>query len=74
MSKRASGGKLMFYDLHADGMKIQVIAQSNYSTLSEEEFLKIHGSIKRGDIVGMNGFPGKSNELCIYFDCFVLLL
>lgn len=59
MSKRASGGKLMFYDLHADGMKIQVIAQLNYSSLSEEDFGKLHASIKRGDIVGINGFPGK---------------
>ena len=26
MSKRASGAKLVFYDLHGDGMKIQVMA------------------------------------------------
>lgn len=63
MSKRASGGKLMFYDLHGDGMKVQVIAQSNYSALSEEEFSRVHASIKRGDIVGINGFPGKSDEV-----------
>lgn len=61
MSKRASGGKLMFYDLHADGLKIQVIAQSNYASVSEEDFAKTHASVKRGDIVGINGFPGKPN-------------
>lgn len=58
MSKRASGGKLMFYDLHGDGMKIQVFAQLDYTSLTLEEFAKVHGSIKRGDIVGINGFPG----------------
>lgn len=61
MSKRASGGKLMFYDLHGDGMKIQVIAQLDYSSLSLEEFAKVHTAIKRGDIVGINGFPGNCN-------------
>ncbi|KAG0618883.1 hypothetical protein M758_4G098400 [Ceratodon purpureus] len=75
MSKRASGGKLMFYDLHADGVKIQVIAQSNYSDLSEEEFSRMHASIKRGDIVGINGFPGKSKkgELSIFVKSIELL-
>ncbi|XP_024391569.1 lysine--tRNA ligase [Physcomitrium patens] len=75
MSKRASGGKLMFYDLHADGMKIQVIAQLNYSSLSEEDFGKLHASIKRGDIVGINGFPGKSKkgELSIFVRSIELL-
>ena len=28
MSKRASGKKLYFYDLHADGVKIQVSAKA----------------------------------------------
>jgi hypothetical protein len=61
----------MIFCLHADGMKIQVIAQLNYSTLSEEEFSRVHASIKRGDIVGINGFPGKFDQLLTYLYLFI---
>jgi lysyl-tRNA synthetase class 2 len=66
-SKRASGSKLFFYDLRADGMKIQVM--SSLDTYEKEEtFHKIHGVLRRGDIVGIEGFPGKSKkgELSIF--------
>ncbi len=38
------------------------------SGLSIEEFTELHNSIKRGDIVGVDGFPGKSRngELSIF--------
>lgn len=34
----------------------------------EEAFAKLHGSVKRGDIIGINGFPGKSKrgELSVF--------
>ncbi len=38
------------------------------SGLSIEEFTELHNSVKRGDIVGVEGFPGKSRngELSIF--------
>ncbi|GFV96316.1 lysine--tRNA ligase [Trichonephila clavipes] len=58
-AKRESGNKLIFYDLRGEGVKIQVMAHSvHYS--SEEEFLKINGRIRRGDIIGCKGYPGKT--------------
>uniref|UniRef100_A0AAV1TDN7 Lysine--tRNA ligase n=1 Tax=Peronospora matthiolae TaxID=2874970 RepID=A0AAV1TDN7_9STRA len=66
-SKRASGAKLVFYDLRADGKKLQIMSDiGSYS--SESAFLKIHSILRRGDIVGVEGHPGKSKkgELSIF--------
>ena len=66
MSKRASGGKLYFYDLRGDGVKIQVMADAKNAT--EYDFEKINTSTRRGDIVGIRGYPGKTKrgELSIF--------
>jgi len=63
-----SGAKLKFYDLHERGAKVQVMASLVDSALGEEAFAELHGGIKRGDIVGIRGFPGKSKrgELSIF--------
>ena len=53
MRVAASGSKLFFYNLHADGAKIQVMADLKSSGLSEEDFAKLHGGVRRGDIVGI---------------------
>ena len=39
-----------------------------HSGLSEEEFGTLHNSVKRGDLVGVKGFPGKSKrgELSVF--------
>lgn len=68
MSKRSSGAKLNFYDLHADGAKVQVMADASSSGMEVDEFVKHHAGIKRGDIVGIRGHPGKSKrgELSIF--------
>lgn len=60
-------GKLYFYDLRGDGAKVQMMSDMG-SYVSEEEFLKIHKTIKRGDIIGVTGIPGKSKkgELSIF--------
>lgn len=74
LSKRGQG-KLMFYDLHAEGMKIQIMSDVSRYEGGEEAFREIHTLIKRGDIVGVNGFPGKSKkgELSIFPVSIVLL-
>ncbi|KMT15777.1 hypothetical protein BVRB_3g057520 [Beta vulgaris subsp. vulgaris] len=75
MSKRASSSKLFFYDLHGSGAKVQVMADARTSDLDEVEFSKFHASVKRGDIVGVTGYPGKSKrgELSIFPKSFVEL-
>ena len=66
MSKRSSGGKLYFYDLRGDGVKIQVMADAKNAT--EYDFEKINTSTRRGDIVGVVGYPGKTKrgELSVF--------
>ncbi|CAO2821655.1 unnamed protein product [Amaranthus hypochondriacus] len=75
MSKRASSSKLFFYDLHGGGAKVQVMADARTSELDEAEFSKLHDSVKRGDIIGVTGFPGKTKrgELSIFPKSFVVL-
>ncbi|KAK7387924.1 hypothetical protein VNO78_22722 [Psophocarpus tetragonolobus] len=75
MHKRTSGSKLVFYDLHGGGFKVQVMADASKSDLDEAEFSRFHSNVKRGDIVGVTGFPGKSKkgELSIFPKIFVVL-
>ncbi|XP_029464107.1 lysine--tRNA ligase isoform X2 [Rhinatrema bivittatum] len=60
-AKRVSGVKLLFYDLRGEGVKLQVMANSrNYK--SEEEFAVINNRLRRGDIIGVRGNPGKTKK------------
>lgn len=64
---RECGPKLIFYDLRGQGVKIQVMANAKqYSTV--EKFLEVTSIIKRGDIIGVTGAPGKTKvgELSIF--------
>ncbi|KAI5704371.1 hypothetical protein M8J75_004629 [Diaphorina citri] len=58
---RESGTKLMFYDLRGEGLKIQVMANARMYQ-SEEEFASDLVKIKRGDIIGVTGSPGKTKK------------
>uniref|UniRef100_A0ACD5TTU7 Uncharacterized protein n=1 Tax=Avena sativa TaxID=4498 RepID=A0ACD5TTU7_AVESA len=76
MVKRASSSKLIFYDLHDGGAKVQVMADAATSELgTPNEFSVLHSRVKRGDIVGVRGYPGKSNrgELSVFPVEFVVL-
>jgi lysyl-tRNA synthetase class 2 len=67
-------GKLFFYDLNGDGAKVQIM--SDPKTYEDEEaFAKIHRMVKRGDIVGVTGYPGKSKngQLSIFPKTVILL-
>ena len=67
-------GKLFFYDLNGEGAKVQIM--SDPKTYEDEEaFAKIHRMIKRGDIVGVTGYPGKSKngQLSIFPKTIILL-
>jgi lysyl-tRNA synthetase class 2 len=74
LSKRGQG-KLMFYDLHGEGSKIQIMSDVSRYEGGEDAFRQIHALLKRGDIVGVKGFPGKSKkgELSIFPQSLTLL-
>lgn len=60
-AKRESGAKLIFYDLRGEGVKLQVMSNARGFS-SEEEFYKVNSKIRRGDIVGCVGHPGKTKK------------
>ncbi|KAJ2084185.1 lysyl-tRNA synthetase [Coemansia sp. RSA 988] len=62
---RAAGTKLRFYDLHGEDRKVQIMASANDA---ERDFAATNDSLRRGDIVGVRGYPGvsKKNELSIF--------
>ncbi|CAI4233117.1 unnamed protein product [Auanema sp. JU1783] len=64
-SKRESGSKLVFYDIHGEGTRLQVMANARFH--KEGDFTEVHDRIKRGDLVGFKGFPTrtKTGELSI---------
>lgn len=61
-SKRASGQKLLFYDLRSESNKIQIMANASHYGGDADQFTRINESIKRGDIVGVVGHPGKTKK------------
>jgi lysyl-tRNA synthetase, class II len=58
---RESGAKLIFYDVRGEGVKIQVMANAKLYA-SEEEFGADTEKIRRGDIIGISGYPGKTKK------------
>ncbi|XP_071370443.1 lysine--tRNA ligase isoform X1 [Centroberyx affinis] len=60
-AKRASGAKLLFYDLRGEGSKLQVMANSR-TYESEDAFVAINNKLRRGDIIGVRGNPGKTKK------------
>ncbi len=78
-NKRESGSKLRFYDLHGEGQKIQIMCQAQDVT-EGADFVAMHDVIKRGDIVGIRGYPGRTSpkgrdtgELSVFAHEIVLL-
>lgn len=58
---RESGAKLIFYDVRGEGVKIQVMANAKLYS-SEDAFAADLDKIRRGDIIGINGYPGKTKK------------
>ena len=54
---RKQSKNLVFYDLHGEGLKIQVMANAQ----DAKDFSQ-HDIIQRGDIVGIQGKPGKAKR------------
>ncbi|XP_017064005.1 lysine--tRNA ligase isoform X1 [Drosophila eugracilis] len=58
---RESGAKLIFYDLRGEGVKVQVMASAK-SYKSEADFETDTAKLRRGDIIGVIGHPGKTKK------------
>lgn len=56
---RSAGKALVFYDLKGDGLKLQVMCNVN-NHKSERDFHELHSTIRRGDIIGVRGRPGRT--------------
>ena len=61
-------GKLLFIDIRGDGVKVQVMTDAKTYATGEEAWSKVTSAIRRGDILGVKGYPGKSmkGELSIF--------
>ncbi|QKX58634.1 uncharacterized protein TRUGW13939_05759 [Talaromyces rugulosus] len=59
-NKRAAGNKLVFYDIRAENVKVQVLCQAQFAK-GDVPFEQQHEQLRRGDIIGIKGFPGRSN-------------
>lgn len=75
-TKRESGSQLKFYVIHGGGSQIQAVAQAFGDDLLDP----LHDILKRGDIVGINGYPfrtspkkGGDGELSIFITKITLL-
>ncbi|KAI0338230.1 lysyl-tRNA synthetase [Trametopsis cervina] len=58
---RLSGQSLRFYDLHAEGKKVQIMAQKQ-DAQNPETFTADHAHFRRGDIVGVIGTPSRTQK------------
>ena len=54
---RPSGAKLLFYDLRGEGTKVQIMANASRY---QGDFSADIGKLRRGDIIGVVGRPGKN--------------
>eukprot|EP01147_Barroeca_monosierra_P001038 gene1038-4274_t len=59
--KRSSGKRLVFYDIHGEGLKLQIMAEISRHD-SNIDFETIHGIIRRGDVIGVQGYPTRTKR------------
>ncbi|RMZ90724.1 hypothetical protein DV736_g2053, partial [Chaetothyriales sp. CBS 134916] len=78
--KRESGSKLVFYDIRANGVKVQIMCQAQEAR-GDVPFESQHEVIRRGDIIGVVGYPGRTapknrpneGELSVFANQVILL-
>jgi lysyl-tRNA synthetase, class II len=58
-NKRASGNKLVFYDVRVEGVKVQIMCQAQEAQ-GDVSFEDQHLHLRRGDIIGIVGYPGRT--------------
>eukprot|EP00962_Isochrysis_galbana_P030723 scaffold9976_cov121-Isochrysis_galbana.AAC.1 len=83
LSKRSGGRGLVFLDLVGEGAKVQVFADASkfpeWEGLDKEarnaKFIALMTTLKRGDVIGVTGTPGKTRrgELSLFPSSMLLL-
>ncbi|KAA8915262.1 hypothetical protein TRICI_002619 [Trichomonascus ciferrii] len=75
-TKREAGSNLKFYVIHGEGSHVQLVAQA----FGEEKLDSIHDLLRRGDIVGVKGYPfrtapkkGGDGEVSVFIEEITLL-
>ncbi|CDW91661.1 lysyl-trna synthetase [Stylonychia lemnae] len=62
IGRRKASGNLLFLDLQSNGNNIQIMLDSSKMLLNQEESFKdIAEACQRGAIVGIQGYPGRTN-------------
>jgi lysyl-tRNA synthetase class 2 len=61
MATRSASSKLQFYDLHGEGAKIQIMFNAALAA-DAAAYEWVRDNVRRGDIVGVVGRPGKSKK------------
>ena len=59
-NKRTSGANLCFYDVRAEGTRLQIFCQAQEVT-GDKSFAEQHDQLRRGDIIGIKGYPGRTS-------------
>jgi len=60
-NKRASGNKLLFYDIYGNnGVKVQIMCQAQEVAEGSPAFEDQHTHIRRGDVIGIVGYAGRT--------------
>ncbi|CAI8505881.1 unnamed protein product [Hanseniaspora opuntiae] len=59
-NKRESGSKLKFYVIKADGEELQIMSPAQDYASDEESYAFDHEVLKRGDIIGVEGYVGRT--------------
>ncbi|VUC28915.1 unnamed protein product [Clonostachys rosea] len=59
--RRSAGSKLFFYDIRNEGARLQVLAQADFTDDKAPPFEEQHVNLRRGDIIGIRGFPTRTN-------------
>ena len=58
--KHPVGEKLFFYDIISEGSRVQILCDLRFHEGEESEYFTIHGTLRRGDVIGVEGNPGES--------------
>lgn len=57
---RKASKKLIFMDLHQEGTKVQIMLNARFYLNGQDHFDLLTNIVRRGDLIGVAGFPGKT--------------
>eukprot|EP00049_Salpingoeca_infusionum_P015367 m.298680 g.298680 ORF g.298680 m.298680 type:complete len:233 (+) comp15862_c0_seq21:113-811(+) len=60
--RRSSGAKIHFYDIETDTGKLQVVAFARDFDGDTADFKTTHAALRKGDLVEVKGYPGRTNQ------------